>query len=291
MSYDGIPNAKTRLFGLIGHPVEMSVSPIIHNAVFRHLRQNCVYLAFDVPSERLRSTILGLRDARIKGFNVTTPHKVKIMKYLDRIDHLSSKIGATNTVTNNNGTLAGFNTDVKGIIHCFKTTEVDLSDASALLIGSGGAARACLLALRFFDVGEVIVANRTLSKAEALVQAVSKAHGIQASSSPLSRKKVSQISRHADVIINATPLGSVYTSSKVPITHEDIRKDAVVFDLVYCPRKTPLLKEALKAEAKTIDGVKLLVAQASESLRIWTGKEPPIDIMEKAALSASRRWY
>lgn len=290
MSYHRMLDAETKLFGLIGHPVKMSVSPVIHNAAFKYLGQNSVYLAFDVLPEKLRSAVVGLRDARIKGFNVTTPHKVKIIEHLDRLDHLARKIGAANTVTNNGGTLTGLNTDITGIIQCFNTTKANLRDSSSLLIGCGGAARACLLALHLLKVREVIIANRTLAKAEKLALEARRAHGIDVRSSPISERRISRIVRDVDVIINATPLGSVYTSSKVPITHGDIRDDTVVFDLVYCPAMTTLLKEARKAGAETIDGIKLLVTQASESFRIWTGKKPPVHIMEKAALNASRRW-
>ncbi|MEM3952735.1 MAG: shikimate dehydrogenase [Nitrososphaerota archaeon] len=259
-------NSKTRLCCLIGHPVKHSISPNIHNTLFQKLNLNYVYLAFDIDPKDLRSTVRGFRAMNVLGFNVTIPHKINVIKYV-------------NTVVNRGGELVGYNTDIDGIINSLKDVEYD-NCGRALVIGAGGAARAAIVALRNLGLEDIIVCNRRLWRAAALVRKFRNDH---LKMKAISISEASRYSRNASIIINATPIGMWPNVDETPLNSHEISRNAVVLDLVYNPLKTKLIIEAEKAGAKTITGLKPLIEQAAKAFMLWTSIDPPRELMWSVA--------
>ena len=160
----------SKIFAVIGDPIDHSLSPNIHSAAFRELNLEHSYIAYRIPKGELKDGIEGLKKIKISGFNVTIPHKVEMMKYLDKMDESCSLIGAVNTVTNDNGILKGYNTDMDGFLEPFKKKELDIQNKKILLLGAGGAARAIVAAFAKENAKHITIANRTLEKAQDLAQ-------------------------------------------------------------------------------------------------------------------------
>ena len=271
-------DSSTRLCCLIGSPVRHTVSPQMHNAAFRALNLNYVYLAFEVEAQRLGEAVMGLRALGARGFNITIPYKVEVMRFLDRLDPTAEKTGAVNTVVID-GEMVGYNTDATGV-------EVALKDAGcrgagrAMIIGAGGVARATAYALRRLGYREIVVANRTRERALKLAEIIRDLGG-EPEVVPL--EKAGEYSRRCEVIVNCTPLGMVPDTEATPLRRSEIPGDAVVLDLVYNPLRTRLLREAEEAGARTVDGLVVLVEQGAVAFKLWTGVEPPRDLMRREA--------
>ena len=278
-------DSDTRLCCLIGHPVGHSVSPQMHNAAFKALGLNYIYLAFDVGAEDLETAVLGLKALGAAGFNVTIPHKISVMKFLDEVDESARAVGAVNTVVNAGGVLRGFNTDVYGVREALKIAKPSRSEP-ALVIGAGGAARASIAALLNLGFQEIIIANRTLERARELARWI-REMGQSAIACGLEEGRMR--ARRCSVIINATPIGMHPNISETPIESDDIPGGAIVLDLVYNPLKTRLLEEAERAGAKPISGIEVLVYQGAYAFRLWTGREAPVEVMRAAAIKALKR--
>lgn len=278
-------DSSTRLCCLIGHPVKHSVSPQMHNAAFKKLGLNCIYLVFDVLEESLGKAVNGLRSLKVLGFNVTIPHKIGIIRFLDEFDDSARLVGAVNTVVQKDGVLIGYNTDLYGIERVLGEVD-ELNRDLGLIIGAGGAGRASAIALTNLGFSEIIIANRTIKRASNLAKQI---HDLGFSAKPIPLTDLSRYASSANLIINATPLGMapdlIY---ETPLKRDHIRRDSIVLDLVYNPIKTRLLIEAEKAGAYVISGLKVLVAQGAKAFKLWTGIDPPIDIMYSAALKAIR---
>ncbi len=267
------------IFGIIGNPVEHSLSPIMHNSAFRILNMNCVYHAFRVATQDVHEAVLGAKALGFGGMNVTIPLKEKVLDVVDA-DPLAKKIGAVNTVDFKGG-ITGHNTDGIGAKRALEACGVNIAGKNILLIGAGGAARA--IAFQFAHEGAaLIIANRTASRAVKLAQdmrSVGDAIGTGLEGLPKLMDK-------AEILINSTSTGMHPDIDKTLVTADQMRPELVVFDIVYNPIETLLLREAKKAGARTIDGVNMLVHQGAESFRIWTGVEAPIDIMGDAVRCA-----
>ena len=270
---------STNIVGLIGHPVEHSFSPPMHNAAFKALGMDYAYVAFDVNPDDLKSAICGANALNIKGFNVTIPHKIEVMKYLDELDEVASLIGAVNTIDFKN--LKGYNTDGIGAIKAIEEV-TSVKDKNVVVAGAGGASRAISFYLAKYGVESLTILNRNVSKAQALAGDVLKSDLI----GNVNADSISEINtclKDADILVDTTPLGMDPHIDDEPIaTAEDMHEDLVVFDAVYNPNETVLLKEAIKAGAKPVYGIKMLLYQGAESFKIWTGVDAPIDVMEKA---------
>lgn len=279
-------DSETKLCCLIGHPVRHSISPHLHNTAFKHLGLNMIYLAFDVEPSSLSNVIKGLRSLKVVGFNVTIPHKVSVMKFLDALDLTSIETRAVNTVVLKNNKLIGYNTDVDGIKKSLIDSDSRL-DGRALIIGAGGAARAAIVALRDLGVREIVIANRRLWRAASLVR-IFKKKGLKMKSISLS--EVRRYSRTSSIIINATPIGMWPHPDETPLSSNDIPRNSTVLDLVYNPLRTKLLEEAEKAEAETIKGLKTLIEQAAKAFEIWTGLQPPREILWRTGEEILKRW-
>ncbi len=270
---------STNIVGLIGHPVEHSFSPPMHNAAFKALGMNYVYVAFDVEPEDLKSAIEGADALNVKGFNVTIPHKVNVMRYLNELDEVAELIGAVNTIDFKN--LKGYNTDGIGAIKAIEEV-TRIKGKNVVVAGAGGASRAISFYIAKYGAQSLTILNRNESKAQDLAGDVLSSDLI----SDVKSDSISEINTHlkdADILIDTTPLGMDPHVDDEPIaTAENMHEDLVVFDAVYNPNETVLLKEAIKADAKPVYGIKMLLYQGAESFEIWTGRKAPVDEMEKA---------
>ncbi len=275
-------DSATRLCCLIGHPVEHSVSPQMHNSAFRSLGLNYVYLAFDVVEDALEIAVKGLKALRAVGFNVTIPHKIRVMRLLDELDESAERAGAVNTVVNERGALKGYNTDVYGIERALRRFRLPSSE-QAMIIGAGGAARASIIALLNLGFEKILIANRTLKKAQSLADWI-KSMGFSADACSLEEGR--RRAESCKLIVNATPIGMHPNVNETPLSRDEIPSDSIILDLVYNPPRTKLLEEAEKAGARVVSGIEVLVYQGAESFKLWTGREAPIEVMREAALKA-----
>ena len=264
-----------KLFGVLGDPVSHSLSPVMHNAAFKALGMDCEYHAFRVSPENLEKALHGAHALGFGGLNLTIPLKEKALDIVDATG-LAKQIGAVNTVDLKEG-ITGYNTDGIGAKMALSYNGIEVKGKKILLLGAGGAARAIAFQL-VKDGASVTIANRSIDRAEAIVKDVIKIGKARASGFGYLKDLIND----SDILINSTSVGMYPKISETIVKSEMIHKDLVVFDIVYNPQNTLLLKEAKKAGAKTIDGVMMLVFQGAEAFRIWTGKTPPVDVMEKA---------
>ena len=270
---------STNIVGLIGHPVEHSFSPPMHNAAFDALNMDYAYVAFDVNPNDLKSAIEGAESLNIKGFNVTIPHKVDVMQYLDELDEVARLIGAVNTIDFKN--LKGYNTDGIGAVKAIEEV-TSIKNKNVVVAGAGGASRAISFYIAKYGAESLTILNRNEAKAESLASDVSDS-GLIGEVAYDSINAIGNYMEGADVLIDTTPLGMHPNISDEPIVKADMMdEDLVVFDAVYNPNETVLIKEVIKANAKPVYGIKMLLYQEAESFKIWTGKTAPIDVMEKA---------
>lgn len=270
---------STNIVGLIGHPVEHSFSPPMHNAAFDALNMDYAYVAFDVNPNDLKSAIEGAESLNIKGFNVTIPHKVDVMQYLDELDEVARLIGAVNTIDFKN--LKGYNTDGIGAVKAIEEV-TSIKNKNVVVAGAGGASRAISFYIAKYGAESLTILNRNEVKAESLASDVSDS-GLIGEVASDSINAIGNYMEGADVLIDTTPLGMHPNISDEPIVKADMMdEDLVVFDAVYNPNETVLIKEAIKANAKPVYGIKMLLYQGAESFKIWTGKTAPVDVMEKA---------
>lgn len=297
-----------RFIGIIGDPIAHSLSPAMHNAAFQKAGLPFVYLPFHVTARQLPRFIKAVRgqsrwgaigvesgisprfkrgsglaspnESTLSGFNVTIPHKEKVMRYLDSVSPEARAIGAVNTVVIRNNKLLGFNTDTPGYLRSL-TTETGFRPRGkrVLILGAGGAARAVIFALAQAGAKEITVSDQIPGKAQRLVKEF--------------RKRFKQVRiggveiKTADLLVNATPVGLNGTRFKnLPI--EELPRRAIVSDLVYHPAMTPLLKEAKRRGFKIHSGLGMLLGQGALSFQLWTGKRPDPGVMKKALLDALR---
>ncbi len=268
---------STNIVGLIGHPVEHSFSPLMHNAAFEKLDMDYAYVAFDVNQNNLENAIKGAEALNIKGFNVTIPHKIDVMNYLDEIDEVAQLIGAVNTIDFKN--LKGYNTDGIGAVRAIEEV-TNIKNKNVLIAGAGGASRAISFYIAKYGASNLEILNRNVEKAQKLANDVSNSGLIDnVGFDSINNMDLSDV----DILINTTPVGMHPNVDDVPIALAgDIHDDLVVFDAVYNPNETGLLKQAIEADAKPVYGIKMLLYQGAESFEIWTGKKAPVDVMHDA---------
>lgn len=267
---------STNIVGLIGHPVEHSFSPPMHNAAFNALNMDWAYVAFDVNPFNVKSAIEGAKSLNIKGFNVTIPHKIEVMKYLDEIDEVAGLIGAVNTIDFKS--MKGYNTDGIGAVKAIEEV-TSIKNKNVVVAGAGGASRAISFYIAKYGAESVTILNRNIEKAQSLADDINLIDDVKADS-------IKNIKGHvadADILIDTTPVGMhPNVNDDAIICAEDMHEDLAVFDAVYNPNETVLIKEAIKANAKPVYGIKMLLYQGAESFKIWTGQNPPVDVMEDA---------
>ncbi|HDS45393.1 MAG TPA: shikimate dehydrogenase [Methanomicrobia archaeon] len=268
-----------QVYGILGDPVAHSLSPVMQNAAFKQLGMDAVYLAFRVPREELEGAIRGAKSLGIAGLNVTIPLKEDALLFVEP-DEFARQIGAINTIDFSTGTPMGYNTDGPGVIRALQERVGDLAGKRVLIIGAGGAARAIAFALDR-EGAFVTLANRTVARAAQLAARLTNAHAIGLGAELKAQLKAT------DIMINATSIGMHPRVEETPVTADMLTPELVVFDIVYNPIETKLLADARRAGVHTlITGVKMLVYQGAAAFRIWTKREPPLDVMEQAVLDA-----
>lgn len=274
--------AQTRPLGLIGHPVSHSKSPLMMNAAIKKQQAPFVYLAYDIVPQQLKQAVQGLRTLQFQGFNVTIPHKVAIMDYMDEIDETAEAIGAVNTVVKRNGKWIGTNTDGLGYLRSLQEEmNLNLTEQRVVIIGAGGAARAIGYVLAKAGVAHITIINRTIYKAEHLATHLSQwSNGIEVRS--LADAKV-QIKK-ATCVINTTSVGMHPHVEEMPIDADWLHEDCIVSDLIYTPSRTKLLHAAKDKGARIHNGMGMLLYQAAIAYEHWTGNKAPVATMRAALL-------
>jgi shikimate dehydrogenase len=253
---------------LLGNPVAQSLSPLMHNAGLKEMGINGCYSAFYVSD--LGSAICGIKGMDIRGASITIPYKVSVMEYLDEIDDDAIKIGAVNTIVNDNGRLKGFNTDWQGLMLTIKEL-MPVKDQTFVIIGAGGAARAAVYGIKK-EGGLPIIVNRTMVKGKILASKLNCPFYALADFAGIK----------ADCLINTTSLGMYPHTDQTPVEAILLAGYKYVIDVIYNPLKTRLLLDAEKQGCRIVSGLDMFVHQGAEQIKLWTGKEPPRALMKKA---------
>ncbi|HHV62746.1 MAG TPA: shikimate dehydrogenase [Firmicutes bacterium] len=292
-------NAGTKGIGIIGHPIGHSLSPIMHNAAFKHLKLDICYLAFDVMPGDLGDAVRGLKALGFLGANVTIPYKVEVARYLDELASEASAIGAVNTiVVKPEGLLVGYNTDAAGFLRALKyDADFEARGKRAVILGAGGAARACVYALASGGAREIVILNRTPERAEKLAEDMrrhfSGAPGEEIAFrsgdlSSLPGGPFVEVVAGADLLVNATSLGMWPESDALSPLPESVplASTTVICDLVYRPVATRFIKFGQSRGARVVSGLSVLLHQGALSFRMWTGVDAPLNVMREALVNA-----
>jgi shikimate dehydrogenase len=274
---------RTKLLGVIGHPVTHSLSPLMHNAAIAALGLDYVYVAMPIAPDRLETAIAGMAAIGVVGFNITIPHKQAIMPYLTEVSDLAQAVGAVNTVWQTATGWQGTNTDVAGFIAPLQSMARDWAGARVVCLGNGGAARAVVAGAHQLGCGTIQVFGRSPEKLAQFDQSW-QASPIGTILSVHAWADLAEAIAQADLIVNTTPIGmqpNIDASPLSPAEVAAIRPGTIVYDLIYVPRPTRLLQQAQQQGAIVIDGLEMLVQQGAAALRIWTAADIPIHIMRQ----------
>jgi len=277
-------SGKTRVCAIIGDPVEHSLSPVMHNAAFKELGLNLVYVAFTVTRNELKDAISGARSLGMRGLNVTMPHKNAVMSYLDETDSTAKAIGAVNTILNEQGKLIGFNTDGVGALRALKENGISPDGKKMLIVGAGGAAKAIAFQAAQ-EVEELVILNRTSEKAEQLAEVLRREFGKRVNGGALSAEVLKKELKTTDILVNATSVGMHPDVNRSPVPSDLLRRDLCVMDIIYNPLETKLVTDAKAVGAKVVLGLEMLLYQGAVAFEIWTNCPAPVEVMKEAALN------
>jgi len=283
MSFKTDINGHTKVFCIIGHPIGHSMSPVMHNAALKDLGLNFVYVAYDIKPNQLNGAIKGLKALGIMGFNVTIPYKERIIKYLDKLDPLAKRIGAINTVKNENGFLIGRNTDALGAQKGLLDAGCKIQGKKVVILGAGGAAKAISYILAE-DANKMIIANRTEKRAIELVKNLKQNFKANAEGKSYSEKILREELRDAEILINTTPIGMYPNINQSPIPKELLHPELFVFDVIYNPLETQLLRYAKDIGCNTLSGLEMLISQGILAFEWWTNKKPNTNLMKRKVI-------
>jgi shikimate dehydrogenase len=277
-------SGKTQVYGVIGDPIEHSLSPAMHNAAFHALKIDAVFLAFNVKLGKIEDALHGMRSLGIRGLNVTMPHKNAVIPYLDEVDEIAKFLCSVNSIFNDNGKLRGFSTDGTGAHRALEENGTTLSGKKLVLIVGGGAAKAIAYTLAK-EVTELVLLNRTPEKTKPLAEAINRTLHKKITTHTLSSNAIRESLQGADIIINATSVGMHPHVAESLIEPEWLKPDMTVMDIVYKPMETKLAKDAKAAGARVISGLEMLIYQGAASFEIWNGQPAPVKVMRQAALN------
>jgi shikimate dehydrogenase len=269
----------TKLYCIFGYPIKHSFSPIMHNANFQDLGLDYVYIAFDVHPDKLEQAVNAVRTLDIKGLNVTIPHKEKIIQYLDEIDPIANKMGAINTIKNDNGYLKATNTDAAGAKKSLIDAGCTIKGKKILFLGSGGAARSIAYLLSE-DAEEIILTDIVEEKALSVANEIKKNMDANIEGKKANDRILAEEIKQTDILINATPIGMHPKEDVSPISKNLLHDGLFVFDVIYNPLETKLMKEAAEIGCKTLSGLDMLVNQGVIAFEWWTGKTPNSKLMK-----------
>jgi len=270
---------RTKVLCVIGYPIEHSMSPIMHNVAINELKLDFIYLAFNIHPNNLSLAVKGFRVFNIMGINVTIPFKQKITKFLDEIEPMAQKIGAVNTIKNDEGYLIGRNTDAEGAMKAILDAGYSISGKHILLLGAGGAARA-LAYIMAKEANKIVIANRTEKRAIKLANELKKYFNTNIEGKNNSASVLKRESKKADILINTTPIGMYPNVQFSPIPTEFLHEDLIVYDIVYNPLETTLIKYATEKGCKTISGLDMLINQGALAFEWWTNRKPNVNLMK-----------
>ena len=284
----GFISGRTKICGIIGDPIEHTMSPVMHNAAFKNKGVDYVYLAFRVKKEELGKAIEGMRVLNIRGLNVTIPHKVAVIPFLDELDSLADKIGAINTIVNDNGVLRGYNTDATGFLQALRERGIEPKGKSVVILGAGGASRAISFILAERG-SSLVILNRTWNKAKICTDRISEIFQSEATALKLDRENLAAALSKADILVNATSVGMSPNIDETPVTSDLLRPNLVVYDIVNNPTKTRLQREAEAVGATAISGLDMLLWQGALAFEKWTGLKAPIGVMRQEVIKVLQR--
>ncbi|MDE2688104.1 MAG: shikimate dehydrogenase [Chloroflexota bacterium] len=271
----------TQLAGIFGYPLSHSLSPAFQQAAFNYYGLDVRYLAWETPPEALAELVVKLHGGDFIGANVTIPHKESVIALLDEIDPLAQSIGAVNTIVKRGGRLVGHNTDAPGFMRALKEDGgIEPAGKRALILGAGGAARAAAFALCREGVSSITIANRNVSRAEALAESLHN-DAVSVLAAVLDDTTLEPVALESDLIVNCTSVGMRHGESEgqTPLSGGIIPHEAVVMDMVYNPQNTPFLAGARNAGATALGGLPMLIYQGATAFEMWTGNKAPIDAM------------
>lgn len=282
MKIDG----KTKLAGVMGYPIEHTLSPVIHNAAFKALNMNGCYVPLLVHPDQLQKAVQGCRSMNYMGFNVTIPHKQAVMNFLDDVSEEAQLIGAVNTVVCKGDKLYGYNTDGIGFVKSLQNSggEIKWDKQKMVLLGSGGAARAVAVQSALTGIHDVTIITREVDQGEEIAFTIkeTKSHTkitIYSWEDHFLKKALCD----ATLLVNATPVGMAPRIDESPLKNHDwIHEGMMVYDLIYNPQKTRLLQEAEQRGAIIQNGLEMLIFQGAAAFEKWTDVFPSVDVMRKA---------
>ncbi|MGB6066722.1 MAG: shikimate dehydrogenase [Desulfomonilaceae bacterium] len=272
----------TQLVGIIGNPVAHSLSPAMHNAAFQSLGMDWLYVPLPVAPHNLAEAIRGLPALGFRAVNVTVPYKERVVPFLDKVSADASAIGAVNTITvRSDGSLTGENTDWAGFLCHLKEIGFDPSGCTAVILGSGGSARAVAYAL-VSNGAKVAVCSRNAETAGAIVERLTKP-GLKGFIETWTLQRLQELDHDVDLIVNTTPLGMAPRIDYSPWPEgTSFPKCRMVYDLVYNPSRTRFMEQAHDAGVEATNGLGMLVHQAAIAFSLWTDKPAPLAVMKQA---------
>lgn len=275
---------STQVLGVFGHPIAHSLSPVMQNAAIRALDIDYTYVPFHVLPDDLEEAVAGIRSLGLAGVNVTIPHKERVIRHLDEVSEDGRRIGSVNTVISEGGRLRGETTDGPGFLKSVEAGWGRVDGCRTLILGAGGSAKAAAFALA--GVGcRIVIANRTLERAEELAGVLNAAFGGNVSRAVgLRREALAEEVSGADLLVNTTSVGMHPDIDGIPMPPDLLHSRLLVYDLIYNPLKTKLVEEAESRGAAAMTGLKMLVYQGALSLEMWTGREAPVAAMEEAVM-------
>jgi shikimate dehydrogenase len=279
------PNYKAELVGVFGHPVAENPTVVMQEAGFQALQLNWRYLTIEVLPEDLKAAMRGMRAFNMRGINLTIPHKVEVLKYLDEVKPDAALMGAVNTVVRVGDRLVGENTDGKGFMQALtQDTKVNPKGKKVLVLGAGGAARSITVELALAGAQQITIVNRSLERGKGLTDLLNSKTPAKASFAAWQGRYA--IPDDMDILVNATSIGLPPLSDEKPeIDYTTIHPGMVVCDVIPAPT-TPFLKEAQERGAMAVDGLGMLVYQGAIAFKLWTGRDAPVEAMYQALAKA-----
>ena len=272
---------KTKLLGIIGDPIQHSLSPVMHNAAISHLGVDYIYVPFPIKPKDLTKAITGFASIGIVGFNVTIPHKQAIIPLLSEVTPIADLVGAVNTVWRTDTGWKGTNTDIDGFLSPLQSLQRDWANLTPVILGNGGAARAVVVGLSQLGCLQIHIVGRDRQKLWQFTQGWENTR-LTAALKVHFWDELSEIIEETELLINTTPIGmspNVDDSPIESILFARMPENAIVYDLIYTPNPTQFLKNAQKQGLITIDGLEMLARQGAIALQLWSQKPVPVDVM------------
>ncbi|OKH37104.1 shikimate dehydrogenase [[Phormidium ambiguum] IAM M-71] len=275
---------KTKLLGVIGDPIEHSLSPVMHNAAIAKLQLDYVYLPFPIKAEDLPAAIAGFAAIDLIGFSVTIPHKQAIIPLLTEVSPIAKAIGAVNTVWRTETGWSGTNTDVEGFLSPLKNYNQNWSQTTTLILGCGGAARAVVAGCTQLNCGKIQVVGRDPQKLKAFQNSWQNSQ-LAVNLSVHNWQELPDLIGESKLLVNTTPVGMYPHVDRSPVNAELMEKlpiNAIAYDLIYTPNPTKFLQIAKEQGAEAIDGLEMLVQQGAAALQIWLKQQAPVEVMRQS---------